>query len=263
MSFVQVNVVLMSKLLLPSKTVKTSWIRRIAIGKLESVPSPRCCFASEEMRGLFGTICRFSIAYKLLSVRVAIFTPQTGEIIFSRIVEKRKTQNIFEPNTVLTQIQKQFFQLVPHCKTPTLINHCFWIFYLFIHLFFVLTNWKHLQLGISLESSVTFSALCQNTETCLWNSRNCTGSKRDYFSPLATIFHLKAFEKDKLLRLNIRLDDLLKLSCRVFIYLFINLKAWAIGYRNFNWRTSGVILASSLTRFLLCLPEVIYLQVFI
>lgn len=38
-SFVQLNVVLMLKLLLPSKTVKTSWIRRTPIGKLETFPS--------------------------------------------------------------------------------------------------------------------------------------------------------------------------------------------------------------------------------
>lgn len=70
MSFVHVNVVLMCKRFLPSKTVKTSWIRRNPIGRLETVPSQRGCLACEEIQRLFNTVCGFSAAYKLLSVVV-------------------------------------------------------------------------------------------------------------------------------------------------------------------------------------------------
>lgn len=69
-SFVQLNVVLMCKLFLPSKAVKTSWISWNPVGKLETVPSQRSCLACEEIQGLFNTICGFSGAYKLLSVVV-------------------------------------------------------------------------------------------------------------------------------------------------------------------------------------------------
>lgn len=68
MSFVQVNVVLMCKRFLPSKTVKTSWIRRNPVGKLETVLPKRSYLACEEIHGLFSTICGLSGAYKLLSV---------------------------------------------------------------------------------------------------------------------------------------------------------------------------------------------------
>lgn len=40
-SFVRVNAVLMCRPFLPSKTVKTSWIRRNPVGMLETVPSPK------------------------------------------------------------------------------------------------------------------------------------------------------------------------------------------------------------------------------
>lgn len=70
MSFVHVNAVLMCRPLLPSKTVKTSWIRRNPTGELETAPSQRSCLACDKKRGLFNTICGFSGAYKLLSVVV-------------------------------------------------------------------------------------------------------------------------------------------------------------------------------------------------
>lgn len=47
-SFVQLNVVLMCKLFLPSKAVKTSWISRNPVGKLETVPFP------EELLSMWG-----------------------------------------------------------------------------------------------------------------------------------------------------------------------------------------------------------------
>lgn len=74
-SFVQLNVVLMLKLLLPSKTVKTSWIRRTPIGKLETFPSQEkekllSMWGNTGGCGGFNTICGVSGAYKLLSVVV-------------------------------------------------------------------------------------------------------------------------------------------------------------------------------------------------
>lgn len=58
-SFVHVNAVLMCKLFLRSKTVKTSWIRRNPVGPLETGPSPWSYLACEEIHEPSGTICGF------------------------------------------------------------------------------------------------------------------------------------------------------------------------------------------------------------
>lgn len=93
-SFVQLNVVLMLKLLLPSKTVKTSWIRRTPIGKLETFPSQEkekllSMWGNTGGCGGFNTICGVSGAYKLLSVVVGsnIHTLNRGNHVHPQLLE--------------------------------------------------------------------------------------------------------------------------------------------------------------------------------
>lgn len=87
MSFVHVNVVLMCKPLLPSKTVKTSWIRRNPIvGHGDLSPPLPSCEAALHVTKYGGHSTPFvgflALTGREVSSMGRTFTPQTGAIMF-------------------------------------------------------------------------------------------------------------------------------------------------------------------------------------